>query len=73
MKIDRGTFFHAVYRIEQELGQAFGQLEPYALYPLNEYFAGSIRRQPHPALEPPRQLPAFRLVPPLRSELRICA
>ena len=38
MKIDRGTFFHAVYRIEQRLGRVFRELEPYALYPLEDYF-----------------------------------
>lgn len=27
--IDRGTFFHAVYRIEQKLGRVFRELEPY--------------------------------------------
>jgi hypothetical protein len=42
MKIDRGTFFHAVYRIEQILGRTFRELEPYGLYPLDEYFGGRI-------------------------------
>jgi hypothetical protein len=70
MKIDRGTFFHTVYRIEQELGRTFGQLEPYALYPLNEYFAGLFHREPHPALDPPRRFSPSRLIPPLRGELR---
>lgn len=42
--IDRGTFFHTVYRIEQKLGRAFRELEPYGLFPLDEYFGGSIRR-----------------------------
>lgn len=41
--IDRGTFFHEVYRIEQALGRIFAELEPYALFPLDEYFAGTIR------------------------------
>lgn len=39
--IDRGTFFHAVYRIEQKLGRVFRELEPYCLFPLDEYFHGS--------------------------------
>jgi hypothetical protein len=39
MKVDRGTFFHAVYRIEQKLGQVFRELQPYALYPVDEYFS----------------------------------
>ena len=36
--IDRGIFFHAVYRIEERLGKAFYETEPYALYPPNDYF-----------------------------------
>ena len=39
LKMDRGTFFHAVYRIEQKLGRIFRELKPYALYPLDEYFS----------------------------------
>jgi hypothetical protein len=38
MNIDRGNFFHCVYRIEQKLGRAFAELKPYGLYPLDEYF-----------------------------------
>ena len=43
LNIDRGTFFHAVYRIEQKLGRAFRELEPYGLYPLQDYFHGPRR------------------------------
>ena len=39
--MDRGEFFHEVYRIEQKLGRAFRELEPYALFPLDEYFGGT--------------------------------
>ncbi len=45
MGIDRGTFFHAVYRIEQRLGRVFRELEPYSLYPLDEYFGGRIQKE----------------------------
>jgi hypothetical protein len=45
LNIDRGTFFHAVYRIEQKLGRIFRELKPYSLYPLDEYFGGTIRRE----------------------------
>jgi hypothetical protein len=41
LNIDRGTFFHTVYRIEQKLGRAFRELEPYSLFPLDEYFHGA--------------------------------
>jgi hypothetical protein len=43
LKIDRGNFFHAVYRIEQKLGRMFRELEPYSLFPLDEYFSGPSR------------------------------
>lgn len=42
LKMNRGDFFHAVYRIEQKLGRAYRELKPYGLYPLNEYFGGSV-------------------------------
>ena len=45
LRLDRGNFFHAVYRIETKLGLAFGALEPYSLLP-GEYFGG---RAPPPA------------------------
>jgi len=44
LNLDRGSFFHMVYRIEQKLGRTFCELEPYALYPLDEYFGGVIQR-----------------------------
>ena len=46
LHIDRGNFFHAVYRIEQKLGRTFRELEPYPLYPLDEYFNGPSRFTP---------------------------
>jgi hypothetical protein len=36
--MDRGTFFHEIYRIQQKLGKVFRELEPHALFPLDEYF-----------------------------------
>jgi hypothetical protein len=46
LNIDRGNFFHAIYRIEQALGRVFRELEPYGLFPLDEYFHGSTRATP---------------------------
>jgi hypothetical protein len=46
LKIDRGTFFHTIYRIEQKLGRAYRELEPYGLFPLDEYFGGTMRNDP---------------------------
>jgi hypothetical protein len=43
--MDRGTFFHMVYRIQQKLGRAFAELEPYALYPVAEYMHGDSPRR----------------------------
>lgn len=39
--LDRGEFFHEIYRIQQKLGRTFRELEPYALFPLDEYFHGT--------------------------------
>jgi hypothetical protein len=44
LQIDRGTFFHAIYRIERELGRTFAELQPYPLYPLDDYFGGTVQR-----------------------------
>lgn len=38
LSIDKGSFFHAVYRIEQKLGRTFRELQPYPLFPLGDYF-----------------------------------
>jgi hypothetical protein len=46
LEIDRGNFYHAVYRIEQKLGRALRETEPYALFPLDEYFNGPSRIGP---------------------------
>jgi hypothetical protein len=41
LKMDKGDFFHKVYRIEEILGSTFYHLEPYPLFPLYEYFGPS--------------------------------
>jgi len=50
LHIDRGQFFHAVYRVQETLGRTFYELEPYGLYPPREYFAVRIvdPRSPRP-------------------------
>lgn len=40
LKCDKGIFFHALYRIMVKLGQTFAELQPYALYPVHDYFYG---------------------------------
>ncbi len=42
LKVNRGVFFHYIYRIQQKLGRVFRELQPYSLFPLDEYFAGRI-------------------------------
>lgn len=64
LKMDRGLFFHAIYRIQQKLGKVFRELEPYALYPLDEYFS-TVLREAAPASEA-RELPGSRKVVPIR-------
>ena len=72
LNIDRGSFFHAVYRIEQKLGRVFRELEPYGLYPLNDYFHG-VRQMPRERLQQAARLnlqAAFTRMPfrpPLRK------
>jgi hypothetical protein len=41
LQMDRGFFFHMVYRIQQKLGLAFAETVPYPLYPVIDYFAGT--------------------------------
>jgi hypothetical protein len=39
MRLDRGPFFHMVYRVERKLGVVFRELAPYNMLPA-EYFSG---------------------------------
>ncbi|MDP9171615.1 MAG: hypothetical protein M3N54_13440 [Acidobacteriota bacterium] len=69
LKIDRGLFFHFVYRIQQKLGRVFRELQPYALYPLDEYFGGVVKKV-SPGGQKLLQMPSRdrnRLMPPLRK------
>jgi len=63
MNVDKGSFFHAVYRIEQKLGRTFRELQPYPLYPLDEYFNGVTLE--HRAIRA-REYRSQALRPPLR-------
>jgi hypothetical protein len=51
LNIDRGEFFHAVYRVQERLGRVFFELEPYGLYPTRDYFAPRVGG-PEPAPKP---------------------
>lgn len=66
LRIDRGNFFHAVYRIEQKLGRVFRELEPYSLFPVDDYFHGPVKNVTS-SLAP--QVVPIR--PPLRTLVRL--
>jgi hypothetical protein len=66
LNLEKGVFFHAVYRIEQKLGRIFRELQPYPLYPLDEYFNGITLE--HRALRV--TVPSGALRPPLSGSPR---
>ena len=41
LKMEKGAFFHMLYRIMVKLGTTFVDLEPYGIYPVHEYFHGT--------------------------------
>lgn len=67
LKTDRGTFFHAVYRIQQKLGRTFRELQPYGLFPVDEYFAGRVDRTRTKVIEMPAAAKPQPVQPPLRK------
>ena len=38
LKMEKGLFYRRVYRIMSMLGREFAEMEPYGLYPVDEYF-----------------------------------
>lgn len=71
LKMDRGNFFHSLYRIQQKLGRIFRELEPYPLYPVDEYFGGTMRKslktESGKVLQMPVREGRRALRPPLRK------
>lgn len=51
LKMDRGLFFHSIYRIQERLGRVFAEMEPYSLFPPDAYFTHSC--EPVQACIPP--------------------
>lgn len=45
LKMERGDFFHLVYKVQEQLGRAFAEVRPYALFPTRDYFR-NVRRGP---------------------------
>jgi len=52
--MDKGAFFHSVYRIQQKLGRAFCETYPYPLYPVRDYFTIYTNHR-NPAVMPSRR------------------
>lgn len=71
LNMDRGTFFHEVYSIQRKLGKVYRELQPYGLFPLDEYFGGTVRTAtPRPSrkvIEMPSADRRRPVVPPLRK------
>lgn len=72
LKMEKGVFFHAVYRIQQKLGRAFRELKPYPLFPLDEYFGPVVRKELPPESSNVLRMPVVEkkrgpLRPPLRK------
>ena len=47
--MEKGIFFHTLYRMMVKLGRTFVDLEPYGLYPLQRIF---LRRAPETSVQP---------------------
>ena len=70
LKMDKGVFFHSIYRIEQKLGRVFRELQPYPLFPLDEYFGGRVRGALPAAYRNLLRMPVPVRNTPLRPPLR---
>jgi len=72
----RGVIFHSIYDIQQKLGRAFRETEPYSLFPLDEYFSGIalrkvvVLRVADPESDAPRREPVVARTNP--SEMPRC-
>jgi hypothetical protein len=69
LEMDRGNFFHSVYRVEQKLGKVFRELQPYGLYPVHEYFHGTRQMPREWSLEAAKLNPLGALRGPFRAPL----
>jgi hypothetical protein len=43
LELGKGQFHHILYRVQQKLGRVFRELQPYALFPLDDYFSPGMR------------------------------
>jgi len=70
LNMERGDFFHEIYRIQEKLGRVLRELQPYALFPLDEYFGGTVRGAKPSRTPTVIEMPVLRrrkLDPPLRK------
>lgn len=68
MGIDKGTFYHLVYQIQQKLGRVFREMEPYALFPLDVYFGGVTEKKAHSGLKVEVMSEDRRMADQIRSQ-----
>jgi hypothetical protein len=48
--LDRRRFFYKIYRVQQKLGQTFAELEPFSLYPVEQYFRSPVCKEAPPGV-----------------------
>ncbi len=70
MQIDRAIYFRTLYRVQEKLGRTFGELEPYSLYPVDEYFKGPVRCH---MVDVPVRVPRIAVRPVNRLRLPLTA
>lgn len=70
LDMDRGTFFYLVYKAQVKLGRAFAEVEPYALYPIREYFHSAPLKQPAKALPGIEETRVVPIRPPVLKRAR---
>src|SRR5262245_56728833 len=64
LKMDRGNFFHMLYRIQQKAGRAFAETEPFPIFPVTDYFELEVGQPaPPPHFPPVRAMRRMRRVP----------
>jgi hypothetical protein len=70
LEMERGEFFHHIYRIEQKLGRAFRDVRPYALFPLSEYFAPVVKKDLSAEASRVLRMPKPKRQRPIRPPLK---
>lgn len=66
LKMEKGIFFHLLYRMIAKLGRTYADLQPYGLYPLQDYFYGE-QRSPMAQVVPIRKEQSLSSKVPLKA------